>query len=231
MLARIPWHVSLVGHALLLGVLVAGGFATFGAVPDPIPTHFDAAGNADAWSTKTLTNWLVQILLGPGILTVVFAGSAGLIRAVGSEVGEANTRAKLRHKVALKGQANALLSSGFLLSLVLGLAVPAATLGWNIPGWLILLGIFAACASIFVGMAQAHKNADRAYPRQEGEPRMLYGLLYYDPNDSRVMVSDELGANYQPNVATRGGKAIVYGFVAVMLIAMVVVFGQSFWAA
>lgn len=43
--------------------------ASYSALPDPMPTHFDAAGIPDAWATKS---WRVALVL-PIIATVVWA--------------------------------------------------------------------------------------------------------------------------------------------------------------
>ncbi len=59
--------------------LVVAAALSWPALPDRVPTHFDAAGQPDAWSDRSLALWLLMPLLAAA-LSALMDWSAQTIR-------------------------------------------------------------------------------------------------------------------------------------------------------
>lgn len=59
-------------NALLAATLIGFSIAVYPGLPEQIPTHFNARGEADAWSDKSLLAWLLLPLIGVGSVVLIY---------------------------------------------------------------------------------------------------------------------------------------------------------------
>jgi uncharacterized membrane protein len=74
---RWPWLVHLLNAGLLAGLLIHA-VASYGALPERLPVHFDAAGQPDRWADKSWANWLALPLVAAGLTALLYLAS-GLV--------------------------------------------------------------------------------------------------------------------------------------------------------
>ena len=60
-------------NAVLLLVMWAFALWAFERLPDPFPIHFDAAGNPNGWSEKSLAAWLIAPGTALGLTVLTYA--------------------------------------------------------------------------------------------------------------------------------------------------------------
>lgn len=232
-LPRIPidwrWPIALVLSTALVVVVIT--YFYFPDLPDPMPVHWNAAGEADGFQAKTLPNFLFTLLIAPVILLVVLLGSQALIShlsttitGVGSGVKDTNQA----HRVWL-GQKHMMSAMGWYLTglnlvILIGFA---ATYG---PGSgsgrflvLILIGAGVLTAFLIWSSVRAQREAERRYPPPEEERGKRWGIFHNDPEDSRIFVPTEGGggSNFTPNIGTTGGRiaaAVLFGLPVILLL-------------
>ncbi|MDN6511056.1 MAG: DUF1648 domain-containing protein, partial [Corynebacterium sp.] len=54
--------------------------ASYGSLPDPMPTHWGFTGEPDAWAPKSMGTLLVNILLGPLLCVLAMAGAGAFLQ-------------------------------------------------------------------------------------------------------------------------------------------------------
>lgn len=210
--------------------------ASYGSLPDPMPTHWGFTGEPDAWAPKSMGTLLVNILLGPLICVLAMAGAGAFLQMhSGSlfEPGGSKTPAdarrtwhELRVMQPLLGWYCVMLSTSLTL-LMLGLNAPWLRSIAGLLDALGMLGILAATIWLLVVGGRKSDAIAKKYPYSDGRRRRW--LFFVEiPGSDRVMVDTGSGTNFTFNVATRGGRigAVVLSLImlaaAVMLLSMAV---------
>ncbi|HUF50691.1 MAG TPA: DUF1648 domain-containing protein [Longimicrobiales bacterium] len=62
-------------NLVLLTALITLSIIVYPQLPDRIPLHFGAGGEADAWGERTLLRWLLLPLIATGICLLTYAGA------------------------------------------------------------------------------------------------------------------------------------------------------------
>lgn len=195
-------------------------------LPERWPIHYGLNGQPNNWATKTLTG--VYLPIGAGL---VLCGIFELLIAVNLAFPRLG-RAKQLSPEAV--QAITLLVAGFvrLLSLALALVFSALALMLPLvrplsPALVVLVAIVCVFGAIGIGAWQMMKGAREL--KALGVLKDMdgwNGLVYNNPNDSRLWVPKITGVGYTLNFAKPGAKFAMGGIVAIPLVAMLVVFGM-----
>lgn len=96
------------------------------------------------------------------------------------------------------------------------------------PGLMLILALafsFLFCAAA-VGIEFKTRRLQEKLTAESGQrwyrdedDKWIGGILYYDPNDSRLVVNDRVGLNSSFNLAKTSGK-VIYGLILLLLLAM-----------
>lgn len=185
-------------------------------IPDPMPVHWNAAGDADGFRDKSVQNFLVHMLLGPGIVLVTLLGAQGLmslqsghITERGSGVTDAGQARRIWHGL----QAMMRSVGWYLFGLSALLTVSAAASQHpGLPGVfpLTLLGIVLLTGAVIWHGVRTRRSLEERFPPPEEEKAKRWGIFYNDPDDKRVFVPapDSLGGNITTNVGHRTGQVV-----------------------
>lgn len=209
--------------AVLLVVTVAWGTAIYSSLPNLLPTHWDAAGEADAFSQKGF--WSVF-----GVLLLAAAMSVGMVM--------------MQHFIANRKESLPVERRTYLLGLsytnfaVTAIMVWLAFMSWYAlrPGiWFTLAVILLGLPALLIVGFNMNAMIKEREAKPGGDPSsnpkfwLLGGLLYRNPDDPRTIVPKPphtgVGATF--NLATTGGKVIavllgllLVGSLAALFIAM-----------
>ena len=161
----------LAATALVLVATVAFAASYFDAVPDPMPVHWGADG-PDGFQAKTLAGFLGLHALVPGILLVVQAGCAAVIRVRGRQHAIGSFMAGMSPVCAL-----------FVHGLTRTAAGDDAAV-WQVFSsvWFFLAGTVALLAWLVLGFRGS-------------------GVVYFDGDDGRVLVESSDGTGVTLNFA------------------------------
>ncbi|MDK8895045.1 DUF1648 domain-containing protein [Corynebacterium sp. MSK006] len=161
----------LAATALVLVATVAFAASYFDAVPDPMPVHWGADG-PDGFQAKTLAGFLGLHALVPGILLVVQAGCAAVIRVRGRQ-----------HAIGSFMAGMSLVCALFVHGLTRTAAGDDAAV-WQVFSsvWFFLAGTVALLAWLVLGFRGS-------------------GVVYFDGDDGRVLVESSDGTGVTLNFA------------------------------
>lgn len=197
--------------AVIVAALVAFEYPR---LPDPMPVHWNAAGEPDGFRPKSMGAFLGPVLLGPGTLILTMLVTMGLISAQSAAVtgrGGARTPAEAHrtwHSYRIvQGNLGWYL---FLLNLIV-LAMLARSYGGNAARFdlpLMLALIFALTATLIVRQVRQQKAVEEEYPRPAEERAKWRGIFYHDPADPRILVDTGSGSNVTFNTGRPAGRLL-----------------------
>ena len=192
-------------------------WVNFHLVPDPMPVHFGPRGEPDGWATKSFGSAVALVALGPGIVLLTGAASAGLTHAVAQDAGE-------RQQMLSREIMPPLAAWLFWIATVISVGVTGSLLGHHGPlSSLFMVGSLVLVTVVFARqMVQVHRRVDAAYPPSEKDRRGRWGF-YYDRDNPEVLVSLENGMNTALNLARPAAWAILAGLLVVPALLIVLV--------
>lgn len=216
------WILATALTSALIAVIMVTVY--FPSVPDPMPVHWDAAGNPDRFEPKSLTSFLVTLLLSPVIMLLTMLLTEGFISMQSAHItgpGGAKTaneayRTWWGYRLITRHLGWYL----FALNLVILLGISASYVGESFRFGLLVMLLIIALLSVllFWLIVREQRVIDRKYPPAKDAPQRAWGIFLHAPGDNRVLLDTGSGTNFTFNVATTGGK-----IGALVLIAMPIV--------
>ncbi|GCE11536.1 DUF1648 domain-containing protein [Tengunoibacter tsumagoiensis] len=212
---------------VLLLLMFSIGIARYPELPATIPTHFNAAGEANAWTPKWPGAFYLPLLAT--VLTSFFALVAWFIPGSRQALNPINPVAdKARQQD--QGQlwsAVLLLTGGFVNA---GLLI-AAFMTWQLlpANTLITLLIFliTLCPILLIAIAatvaaQRTRNlphvANNGYVLRDDDRYWQAGLFYVNPDDPSLMVPKRFGIGWTLNFGHPQARLLIFLFVVFMLV-------------
>lgn len=223
-LPRLPvnwtWPLATLATTVVVTVLLVTVY--YPQLPDPMPVHWNAAGQADGFRDKTLGGFLGTVLIGPVILLLTLIGSQALIATQSGHVtgmGGAKTpneahRTWLGYKTMLKHLGWYMFSLNLLIMIMLARSYSGNTHSLEPAG--MLIGIFGLTALLVWILVREQKAAARHYPSPAQEQGKTWGIFYNDPEDSRIMVETGGGTNFTFNIGRPAGKVLAALLVVIL---------------
>lgn len=197
--------------------LAAAGLASLAAfyawvlprLPDPVPTHFNAAGMTDGWTPKAGLHWFIF-----GVPVVAWA----LLFAIGvvtSMIPSNREKARIAAMHPLRG----LTVMGASILMASCLAIPF--FGLRI--------LYAGVAAVFVCLALAVLftaiETKKFLARLPDAANYRGGIFYVNPADPRLWVEKQCGVGMTLNYARPAAKWISLLFVVIVLSVLAFAFG------
>lgn len=198
---------------ILLAVILWGA-SIYGQLPQVLPTHWNAAGEADAFGTKSV--WTV--------FGALFIGAASCLLLMGLQLG-LNRR---QNVTPSEKRVNALSLSYLNLAMAV-LFGWIAVLSWYGlqpgPVFIVFTVLLVVPILVILAVNMPRLKEDRAAVTSSAEPSLnpkywvLGGMFYNNPTDRRVIVPrpPHMGVGGTMNLATAGGKLFVVFIVLVLL--------------
>jgi uncharacterized membrane protein len=173
----------------LLALLGLAGLAAFhaqviGRLPEPVPTHFNALGQANGWTPKALLPLILCIPPAALWLLCFIAGLAASLR-------ESDP---VRARLAALGPVRGLVPLGMCAVMASALAIPLAGLRALHGG----VAVFFGC--LFLGIVLSAVER-RSLARASDAPLYRWGAFYLNPRDPRLWVPKRLGVGMTLNYA------------------------------
>lgn len=219
------WVLAILISSALVTVVMLTVF--YPTVPDPMPVHWGASGEADRFEPKSLPRFLVNFLLGPVIILLALLFTEAIMSMQSGDItgpGGAKT-AKQAYRIWWGYKITSKHVGWYLFALNLMIML---LLMWSYVGrsgrfsFLFFLLAMTILTVIFIRILVREENAlEKKYPREAGEPRRKWGIFYHAPNDNRVLIDTGAGSNFTFNLATRGGQIgalLLFGLPLVLVV-------------
>ena len=197
------------------------------AVPDPMPTHFNASGTADGFTNKSFAAAIAHVAVGPAIATAVGAGAGGLLVGVAGQtkngLQDKPERSINRQRLLTQLMQPVLGKFSFALVVVLLVSITAGLIELGVLGtgalsvWLLIGAIIAVGIGIVLRSAQIMQELDKRYPPDDPRDKLKYGMFYHNPDNPRLWVELEAGMNFTLNFAHRTAWWIAGIFILAIL--------------
>lgn len=233
-LPRIPvdWRwvwATLATTAVMVTVLVVFYYPQ---LPDSMPVHWNAAGQADGFRPRSLGGFLGLILLGPGSIILTMVATMGLISQQSTHVtgmGGAKTPEQAHHtwhgyRIVQGNLGWYLFTLNLLILVMLTRSYGGATGRWETPLMLVL--IFGLTVVLIHRQLSQQREVEKDHPRPAGERDKWWGILYNDPEDSRILVDTGSGSNFTFNIGRPAGRVLAI-LVLGAPVALIIIVGIS----
>lgn len=198
------------------------------AVPDPMPTHFNASGTADGFTNKSFAAAIAHVAVGPAIATAVCAGAGGLLVGVAGQtkngLQDKPERSINRLRLLTQLMQPMLGKFSFALVVVLLVSITAGLFEFGSLGtgalsvWLLIGAIIVVGVGIAVRSARIMQELDERYPPDDPRDKLKYGMFYHNPDNPRLWVELEAGMNFTLNFAHRAAWWIAGVFAAIIAV-------------
>jgi uncharacterized membrane protein len=174
--------------------------ANWDRIPDKFPVHWDAMGKANRWamkSAKSVYGLLVFGMIMQGMLTMLFYGLKEGTRR--SSPGGSRMRF-LEVNLWLMLAVQWVTAGMFVIIALTPLGIPFAK--WGIAG--LSFGLAIVVIGSIVYMAKIQRDPDLAETDNTPDECWRWGgQVYYNPNDSAMMVEKRMGLGYTFNFGHR----------------------------
>jgi len=207
--------------AVVLAVAVAVDVALYPNLPDPIPVHFNVAGDADRWAAKSVWSVFGILIIGAAVVVLLSVISVFAARyAARTQADDTAQQATLRTQV----QRTLLTSMLSELAFVIALGISAIELSQRLlpeARWTVAacaIGLVVLVMVVVIGnVARARVQLQPANVRDPRTPRpdavdddqhWKGGLLYVNRDDPALLVPRRFGLGWTLNLGRPGGIAI-----------------------
>lgn len=213
---RIGWAMHAAAVVVVLGVLVWGVYL-YPDLPEQIPIHWNAAGEADDYRPKSI-GWA----FGPLFIALgMIVGIAILNRVMG------------RNDLTVPSEREAYrLTLGYVnlsMALIFGWISLAGWYDLELGPWMIAAALLGSLPVLLImGLYYNRISAERKALASDPEPSLnpenwvWGGMFYSNPNDPRTMVPKppHTGIGMTFNLAAPGGKLMLVVLILVVLVTL-----------
>lgn len=215
-LPRIPVNWKWVGATAASTAVMVAVLVTFyyPQLPDPMPVHWNAAGQPDNFEPKSLGRFLGLTLLGPGILLLSMVATMGLISVQSTSItsmGGAKTpeeahRTWHSYRIVQGNMGWYLFLLNLLIMVMLTRSYGGNTSRFEVP---LGLGLILVLTGVFiVQQLRQQREVEKEYPRPADEQGKWWGMFYNDPADPRILVDTGSGSNFTFNIGRPLGRVL-----------------------
>lgn len=187
------WLAATAALALVAAIVVIAGWDS---LPDPLPKHFNRHGEPDAWMPKTYRNAIGFALLAPLVLTITSAVTIGITQqSTKTTTGSYSQSTEVDIERSRAHAAAALPTLSFWFFALAAICTTFALTGIFLSGPRPLIipclavAILVLCVWLVFRLKSINKKLDEQFPGSSTAGKLRYGLFYYDPTDTRAMVT------------------------------------------
>lgn len=213
----VAWIIAAV---VILLAATAVGVAMYPQLQGPVPVHWNAAGHADNYASKSVWSVFGPLMAGFGVIALLFACSF-LARVSPSRAVVTDDPAQRDRRNALQRR----LISSLLGQLAVVIAAQIgwlAVAGWIDPGapWLVVTGVVVFLLLLLIVLAVFVLRYHRAVAawgesaktsRADAPDDDRYwrgGVIYINRDDPAVFVPKRFGIGWTVNLGSAGGIAL-----------------------
>jgi uncharacterized membrane protein len=219
--------------AIVLTIAAAVDVALYPTLPDPLPVHFNFAGEPDNWAAKSVWSVFGILMIGAAVVVLLTVLSVVAARySSRTQSDDTADQAALRTRVQ-RGMLTSLLSQ---LAFVIALGISAIELAQRLlPGARWTVAVFAIGLVILVmvvvigavvrarGQLRTANVRDARNPRPDAiddDQHWKGGLIYVNRDDPALLVPRRFGLGWTLNLGRPGGIVVTVLLLVVVIAAV-----------
>ena len=207
---KIVKRYSLLHLIPLIVITIVGVYAlaNYNSIPDVIPTHWGASGNAFADKSFIKILAIVGMMIGLGVVIYISSISSLKTRAKLSINSIDNSKKAHLHYLNMFGFTFLILNIGCE---VLFIDILIATMNASSVNPLILwpttiIIILTAIYQMYLYYKSPNKSKNAVYSIDDDDSLWIFGCIYNNPDDPSLFVNKRFGAGWTVNIGTIKGK-------------------------
>lgn len=233
-----PWVYFLLSLvSLAVSVLIVA--ANWDEIPQTIATHWGPEMQPDAWSTKSVGSVFFASFMSLGMLVLLFATCAAIVKGHVHNRSDRSIRGQLRTQVMLAATVTGLgivaltMTIGFSFLQVIS-ALPRYQNLMGLPLAVIMIGTIGATIGMLIILVNHQGKTDdilrgvnfgdESKESPDNDAFYKWGMFYYNPDDPAVLVEKRFGAGVDFNYARWQGKVFVAVMLAILVGSLALVF-------
>jgi len=195
----------LLGPYLMLACAVLLTRARWSEIPDPMPVHWDIAGNPNGWMPKT---WLLYVGMTAGELVLCLMLTFAIVGMLyfSRQIAASGSRAREERRFRWIGIA-ALLAGSYLAAALAFLPLsPRATFSFGGVTFFLAIMMVGSLELVRRGQGGVRLAPAAREPISDRTPDACWkwGAIYYNPDDPALIVEKRFGIGWTLNFAHRG---------------------------
>ncbi len=230
---KFPWFFAIPGILVIISIFVTGAL-DYKSIPERFATHYNANGVANAYSTKSIESvfilGFISIIITIMMVLIAYAIARTPLKADNASSYGSERATMFRERMVYLTLLTPVFINSSLLTGSLGRwgIIKENILLILIPVFLLL--IFVIIISIKTGQMGSNikMNGELAgnniSDNKNDDSLWKAGVIYYNKNDSRIMVPKRFGVGYTVNFGNTAGKLILILPIAAVIIIVVVSF-------
>jgi uncharacterized membrane protein len=198
--------VLLLGPYVILACAAVTLYSQWSEVPDPMPVHWDLAGNPNGWIAKTPR--MLWAIIGTDFITcAIFTFALIGMLYFSRQIAASGAPAREERRFRWIGIA-VLLASTYLIAMLAFMPLyPHAALSFGGVAFLFTIMIVGSLELMRRGqggMRLAPARGDAVISDRTPDTCWKWGLIYYNPDDPALIVEKRFGIGWTINFAHRG---------------------------
>ena len=205
--------------SVLVGVYI---LANYNSIPDIIPTHWGANGEADAFANKSFIKILAIVGMMVGLGVIIYLASIYSLKARVKLNANFIDNSKKTQLYCLNrfGITFLFLNIGFEVLFIdmLIATMNASSVSPFILGIATIIMILSCIYLTYLYYKSPNKSKNASYSIDDDDSLWILGSIYNNPNDPSVFVNKRFGAGWTINVGTTKGKIFfILPFIIIIL--------------
>lgn len=219
-----PWYFLIPVVIVLIIAVVT--IINYDLISDPMPLHYNAAGEVDGWTDKTYLSALMLPLVSLAMTGIFYF----IYLIIGKSKQQLSTNSphlsSLQNRKYRKIWSGYIIASATLMNMLFAylqlmmLRRPAEKAGemmFVTLGFTLIMVVSSLAIGVYAGnggsklkvVGQSVENDEEE--QSDDDQHWKWGVIYYNPNDPSVFVEKRVGIGWTVNVGTIQGKLLLVG--------------------
>lgn len=229
-----PWYFLI--PLLIVVVVVIISLVHYDVILDPIPMHYNLAGQVDAWADKSYGSALILPMVSLAmtglfyLIYVIIGKSKQQLNPSNPRVSSKQNRKYRRIWSGYMVLSASLMNMLFAYMQLMILRGPIEKVGQMmgvVLGFTLLMIGSSLAIGFYAGnggrkLKVAEEDAGLVIEESDDDQYWWWGSIYYNPNDPSVFVEKRVGIGWTLNMATTKGKLFFWGTIVFVIVVLVI---------
>jgi len=218
---RVPGGVAaVVMPFVILAGVSAYLLANWDSIPARFPIHWDFNGNANGWRDRSPMGVFGPVLIA--FLLLVLIGGVGAFTRAGVQRAPTGSGLERRNRAILGVLVLVMWTMAIMFSLAALTPLIVQNGQFPIPAFVLLLIPLGVVAASIWWVARASTEADGLPADPTPDECWKWGLFYYNPNDTSLIVEKRFGIGHTLNFAHWQSWALLAALLAPLVVIMLI---------
>ncbi len=230
-----PWYFLI--PLLIILVVTVISLVNYDLIPDPMPMHYNAAGEVDGWANKTyLSAFMLPIvsLAMTGMFYFIYIIIGKSKQQTSAKRPQISSKQNRKHRKIWSGYS---IASASLMNLLFGYmqlimfrepVAKAEEMMFVTLGFTLIMVVATLAIALYTGNSGSRLKVgdegieDSLEEESDDDQYWKWGAIYYNSNDPSVFVEKRVGIGWTINMGTMQGKLYMGGTLIFTIVVLVI---------